>query len=442
MILHFNTHGNEKQKDCVRAWLDPNISEIIYGGSKGSAKSFTGVSLIFGDAFINPETNYFIARKQLNDLRKFTIPSIHEVFKIWGITSDYYQYNGQDNYFRLHNESKVFLLDAAYQPSDPLYERFGSIQMTRGWIEEAGQFEEAAKNNLAASIGRWKNKECNLPGKLLQTCNPSKNYLYKDYKNNKEGKLESWKRFIQALPSDNKMLQPGYLDNLNRTLTGNQKERLLKGNWEYDDDPATMIDYEKILEMFTNDFSELKGVKYITADVARFGSDKCVIGMWDGFRLIHIKTFAKSSITDSYDYIDRLRKDNTIPVGNILCDEDGVGGGLVDMLKCKGFLNGSKPLKDEKYTNLQSQMAYKLAEQINKGKMFIDPKCLTDPTIKPAITEELEQLKRKDVDIDGNFKMGIVPKDDVKKLLGRSPDYRDMLLMRMWFEYKSTLTIW
>lgn len=442
MELQFNTHSNDKQKDCVRAWLDPSISEIIYGGSKGSAKSYTGCSLIFGDALINPETNYFIARKQLNDLRKFTIPSIHEVFTSWGVTSDYYQYNGQDNYFKLYNGSKVFLLDAAYQPSDPLYERFGSIQMTRGWIEEAGQFEEAAKNNLAASIGRWKNKECNLPGKLLQTCNPSKNYLYKDYKNNKEGKLEPWKRFIQALPSDNKMLQPGYLENLNRTLTGNQKERLLKGNWEYDDDPATMIDYEQILEMFTNDFADLAGIKYITADVARFGSDKCVIGMWNGFRLIHIKTFAKSSITDSYSYIDQLRRDNGIQLGNIICDEDGVGGGLVDMLKCKGFLNGGKPMKDEKYTNLQSQCAYKLAEQINKGKLFIDPKALTDSTIKQSIIEELEQLKRKDIDIDGNFKMGIIPKDEVKALLGRSPDFRDMLLMRMWFEYKRTVTFY
>jgi phage terminase large subunit len=179
--LLFDTHGNEKQKDCCRAWLDPNITDIAYGGSKGSAKSFTGVSLIFSDALTYPNTQYFIARKKLNDIRKFTIPSIHEVFAIWGITSKYYSFNGQDNVFNLYNGSKVFLLDAKYLPSDPLYYRFGSMQMTRGWIEEAGEFEEEAKNNLMASIGRWKNNEYNLPAKLLQTCNPSKNYLYKEY---------------------------------------------------------------------------------------------------------------------------------------------------------------------------------------------------------------------------------------------------------------------
>ena len=30
----------------------------------------------------------------------------------------------------------------------------------------------------------------------------------------------------------------------------------------------------------------------------------------------------------------------------------------------------------------------------------------------------------------------VVPKDKVKELLGRSPDYSDMLMMRCWFEYR------
>lgn len=99
MKLVFDTNGNERQKEVARHWLDPNVSEIAYGGSKGSGKSFLGCSLIFGDAFIYPETHYFIARKKLNDLRKFTIPSIYEVFNIWGIKEGYYNFNAQDNFF-------------------------------------------------------------------------------------------------------------------------------------------------------------------------------------------------------------------------------------------------------------------------------------------------------------------------------------------------------
>lgn len=431
MKLLFDTKGNEKQKECAKAWLDPEVSEITYGGSKGSAKSFTGCSLIFGDAFIYPGTHYFIARKKLNDLRKFTIPSIHEVFDLWKITPEYYNYNGQDNQFNLYNGSKVFLLDAAYQPSDPLYARFGSMQNTRGWLEEAQEIEEAAKNNLSASIGRWKNDEYNIPGKLLQTCNPAKNYLYKIYKAAKEGKLAKWQRFIQALPADNKMQQAGYIEHLTRTLDKNQKERLLLGNWEYDDDPAAMVQYDKILEMFTNDFKELGGEKYVTADVARLGSDKMVIGLWEGWRLMLIKSFEKQRLTESHTYIDSLRKEHNVPLGNVICDEDGVGGGLVDMLRCKGFLNGGKPFKGENYTNLQAQCAFKLAEKINANQIYVRS---TDSEVITSITEELEVLKRRDIDAEG--KQGIVPKDEIRALLGRSPDYRDMLLMRAYFEYK------
>src|SRR6185437_3980272 len=171
----------------------------------------------------------------------------------------------------------VFLIDAAPQPSDYLYMRFGSMTMTRGWIEEAGEFEEAAKNNLAASIGRWKNDVYNLPPKLLQTCNPAKNYLYREYyRKHKDGKLESWKAFIQAFPQDNKMLPAGYVENLLRTLSKNEIERLIKGNWEFDDDPSVLMDYEKICDIFSNTHV-LGGRKVITADIARFGGDKIVI---------------------------------------------------------------------------------------------------------------------------------------------------------------------
>lgn len=155
MQIEFNTYGNARQKEVCYLWNDKTVSDIVYGGSKGSGKSYLGAALIFGDALMYPGTFYFIARKQLIDLRKYTIPTIYEVFKHWGITPEYYDYKGNDNYFELHNGSRVYLLDARYLPADPMFQRFGSMQMTRGWIEEAGEFTVEAKNNLAASIGRF-----------------------------------------------------------------------------------------------------------------------------------------------------------------------------------------------------------------------------------------------------------------------------------------------
>ncbi|HVI80408.1 MAG TPA: hypothetical protein VM715_20095, partial [Candidatus Acidoferrum sp.] len=47
-------------------------------------------------------------------------------------------------------------------------------------------------------------------------------------------------------------------------------------------------------------------------------------------------------------------------------------------------------------------------------------------------TQELEHVKRRDPDKDGKLK--VLQKDEIKELLGRSPDFADMLMMRMFFE--------
>lgn len=433
MKLTFNTHGNDKQKEVCRLWLDPTVFDIAYGGSKGSGKSYLGVSLIFGDAFLYPGTHYFIARKKLNDLRKHTIPSIHEVFNHWGITKSYYTYNGQDNLFKLHNGSIVYLLEAKKLPSDPLYYRFGSMQMTRGWIEEAGEFEVAAKNNLAASIGRWKNDVYAIPAKLLQTCNPSKNYLYGDYyKAHKSGTIERWRRFIQALPEDNKRLPDGYLENLRRSLSANEKERLLYGNWEYDDDPAALLEYDNILSIFTNDFVP-SGKKYITADIARFGSDKTVIRIWDGLRVIERIELSKKKTTVTSEFIKAKSRQYGIPMHRVIVDEDGIGGGVVDQLACKGFVANSSPHHDANFDNLKSQCGFKLAELIGLNQIYEPAK---DDTVKEKLIQELEQLKQKSIDTDK--KKGLIPKDKIKELIGRSPDDLDTYIMRMYFELTPT----
>lgn len=444
MNLLFDTNGNDKQKQVARYWIDNTTTDIVYGGSKGSGKSYLGVSLIFGDAFIYPGTSYFIARKSLTNIRKFTIPSIHEVFAHWGILPNEWKYNGQDNYYELNNGSRVYLLDAKLIPSDPEYYRFGSMQMTRGWIEEAGEFEEPAKNNLAASIGRWKNDVYGLHPKLLQTCNPSKNYLYREYyRKHNDGSIEPHKKFVQALPTDNKKLSPEYLQNLERTLSKNEKARLLHGEWEIDDDPAALIEYEKIIDCFSNTHVP-EGNRYITADIARLGGDKIVIIEWNGWRG-KVKHYTKKTLDVTTTYIQAAMARNSTGKSNTILDSDGLGGGPVDFLKVKGFVNNARPLspperplneEPENFDNIKSQCYFRLAERINKNGLYLE--CETDE-VKAWIIEELEQVKQKTLDSD--MKKGVVPKDKVKEMLGRSPDFADAIMMREYFELKPIKTL-
>lgn len=426
---------NSRQREAIVKWNDGYTSQIVYGGAKYGGKSFLGANLIFHDALVYSDTAYFIARKELNDLRKYTLPTIYEVFKYWGIQVDHYaSYNGQDNYFDLYNGSRVYLLDCKRNPSDPLYERFGSMQMTRGWIEEGGEIEGLAKENLLVSIGRKNNDQHGLARKLLITCNPKKNFLYTEfYKPFIAGTLPKDRAFIRALPDDNTFGNKEYIAGLKQTKDKTMRERLVLGNWEYDDDPNALISYDAIMAIFTNVHVPAAGNKYITADVARFGKDKTIIRVWHGLKVIERIVISGSKVTDTAAQIKATAIKHMVPMMRVIVDEDGIGGGVVDILSCRGFVAGSSPIfpkPGENYRNLKSQCAYKLAEVVNEAMIFEDCKKEED---RDLLIEDLEQIKQHAMDNDTG-KRQVMSKDEVKAILGRSPDDGDTYVMRMFFE--------
>jgi len=441
MILEFDTRGNEKQLEASEAWANDEVFEIYYGGRKGGGKSYLGGNLIFSDALTYPGIHCFIARKELSDLTKHTIPTIYEVFESWGLSKRYYTYNGTQNTFTLYNGSIVYLLYAKYLPSDPLYERFGSMQMTRGWIEEGGEFVEDAYKNLKISIGRWKNDVYNLAPKLLTTLNPKKNYIYRNvYKPFKNNTLRKDTVFIQASINDNKSLSESYTKNLENTLTGAARQRLLLGNWEYDDEDNSLLEsYDKILDIFTINYLK-PGKKYIIVDAARFGSDRALVCVFDELKLIDYKAYEISKTTDISNKIKDFQIKYRVPNSRTIVDSDGVGGGVVDEVGCVGFVNNASPLEEEEnkqikdkpnYNNLKSQCAFMLAKLINNGDLAIKEGLLPDKE-KEMIIEELEQLKRKE---DDN-KLILIPKSEMKDNIARSPDWLDVFIMRMYFVIK------
>jgi hypothetical protein len=150
---------------------------------------------------------------------------------------------------------------------------------------------------------------------------------------------------------------------------------------------------------------------------------------------VKLHQYKGKSVVEVAEIIKKFQSEYQVPTSSIVVDEDGVGGGVCDILRCKGFVNNSRALDNpitkskENYDNLKSQCYYKLAELINDSKLYIN----SDGTQKQKIIEELEQVKQKSVDNDGS--KGIIPKDKVKVLIGRSPDFSDCLAMRMIFEY-------
>ena len=415
-------------------YLEDNITtEIGYGGGAGGGKSILGCYWQIKKRLKYPDTRGLIGRASLKTLKETTLQSFFLVAKLQGLKNGiHYKYNAQSNIITFHNGSLIYLKDLFLYPSDPNFDELGSLEITDCFIDESAQISKKAKDIIGSRM-RYNLEPYDLKPKLLWTSNPSKNWNYSEfYLLHKKNELPKYRKFVQSLVTDNPHIDKNYTENLEK-LPEIDKQRLLYGNWEYDNDPARLIEFENISNSFTNDFIE-GGKRYITADIARFGSDKAVVILWSGFRAEKIFEFAKSSITGLSTFIKDLANEYRIPMSNVVCDEDGVGGGVVDILSCCGFVNNSKPFEENnvivQYSNLKSQCYFHLANKINNNEIFI----CSESTQQETITQELEQVKRANVDKDG--KLSIVSKDKVKELLGRSPDYADALMMRMYFEFK------
>jgi len=427
-----------KQTKALDYLQDETTKELLFGGGAGGAKSHLGCVWLVINCFEYPGTRWVMGRSELKSLKETTLNTFFEVCSMMGLESgNHYKYNAISGVINI-GESQILLKDLKHYPSDPNYDSLGSLEITGAFIDECNQLNIKAKEVLKSRI-RYKLDEYGLIPKILMTCNPAKNWVYTDfYKPWKDNTLPTEKKFVQALATDNPYISRHYIDNL-RTLDKNSQERLLHGNWEYDNDPAKLFEYESLTDMFTNEHAEA-GKKYLTVDVARFGQDKTVIIEWDGLRAVNIRIIQQNSIEYLVNEIKDISRVQSIPRSAILVDEDGVGGGVVDFLKCKGFVNGSKAIKergrDTNFSNLKSQCYFKLAEYVNNSKIFVS----CNQEVKELLIEELEVVKAKDIDKDN--KLAVEGKDKVKDLLGRSPDISDALMMRMYFEINKTQTRW
>ena len=424
---------HQKQEEALRILTDDGHVEFLYGGAAGGAKSWTGAAWLLFMSLSFPGTKWFVGRAELKRITQSTYITFKKVCTQYGVPDDLWSYNGQLNYIEFYNGSRIDFLDLKYIPSDPLYERYGSIEFTGGWIEEGGEVNFGAYDTLKTRVGRCLNAEYGLRRKLFITCNPKKNWMYDTfYKPWRADRLADYMAYLACLVQENPFIDPDYIEGLKTTQDKVKRERLLKGNWEYDDNPNALCSHDAITAIFGNILGKKTGINYLTADIARFGSDHARIAVWDGWVIIDYKCFAISKTTDIQQYIVRCQKKYRIPRYRCLADEDGVGGGVVDNCDIEGFVNNSSPLNGENYQNLQAQCGYKLAEHINASDVGVDEGLMSYEE-QEEITNELEQLQTWKSDNDG--RLMLKPKAEIKLDIGRSPDWRDMFLMRSWFDY-------
>src|ERR1700710_1403045 len=362
-----------KQELAWQKLQDATTRFLLFGGGAGGGKTWLYCEWLLVWAYFYPGSRGFIGRNELKRLMNSTFVTWSKVCAHHNIPRDDWSLDGKYNVIRFKNGSTIDLLDVAYKPTDPFYERFGSTEYSHGFGEEVEEWHFLAFDVLKSRIGRHKvvvdGQDITPPPKFGLSCNPSKGWPKRIfYDPAMAGTLPEQYAFIQSLYSDNHYTSKEYGEQLAEISDKALRQRLKDGNWQYDEDAGTLMRYDNIRDLFTNNIVK-DGQTYLIVDVARYGRDKTVFNYWDGLESTKRESFSEQGTDKTIQLIKDRAAEKKIPYSHILIDEDGVGGGVVDQLQgVKGFMGGSTPVPTR--TALRRQMMPSVALTLD-GKRLV-----------------------------------------------------------------------
>lgn len=462
--IHIQWEQTEKQKEAWVFLEDIVTEEVLFGGGAGGAKSNLGVMWLIVNCLKYKGSRWFMGRKEGKDLKESTLLEFFDCCKRYNIIQGHhYNYSQQRGIIKWANGSEIWLIELPHKPSDPNYNYLGSRQYCGGFVDEANEISERCKDTLKIRC-RYKLDEFGIIGKVFMSCNPTKGWIYRVFfKPWKKGALPRIRAFIQSLAQDNPFLPDSYLKTLLNTDDPMTFQRLVKGNWEYDDDSARLFDYDKLFDMFF--LSALRGEKILSVDAARKGVDRMPIYYWEGLQvadIIFVPKEIKENTSKSADFVLDIADKKGVSRSRIIIDEGGIGGGVIDNIEgCTGFISQSSPfeMKEEvkdtpnykhekklQFKYLKDQCAFMLRKLIKNGEIGFsvpedriyegyylnkDESEISGTELRELIIEEFSAQRQKDIDKES--KVTLIPKELVKQALRRSPDLFDTALIRMYY---------
>lgn len=178
--------------------------------------------------------------------------------------------------------------------------------------------------------------------------------------------------------------------------------------------------------IFRHEFPDKKndGAKdfYLGYDASGMGADTDQFVIVDKFGMVDSDFRQVSNTFEKADIITRFYEKYKVKFGNV----DGTGGysqGVYDIVVSKGYDIGSinfasKAYDSDKYPNARTEMYIELAKAVKEG-FWVDD-------------EVKEELLAQSVFINNKGQQQLVPKEDVKKILGHSPDKCDAVALAVY----------
>ena len=260
------------------------------------------------------------------------------------------------------------------------------------------------------------------------------------------GKDEEW-GFFHATSYDNPFLSGKEIDKEKEALSAQS----FRQEWlaEYGDGSTTLFDPIAVSDMFTIILKKTDDTPYLVIDPAGQGEDTTAVGMWRGLE-VHLSQNKNLSSDDIEDSILKLEAQHQIPRANIMIDGIGLGDSIGDRVRlngCSVFKGSFSPVPTDidlsklvqtntrqlaptksDFLNLRAQTYFALSRAISERRVRVH--CSVD---------QMEKIKRElnaTVEMEGKGKTQIISKEDIKRIVGHSPDLSDVLAMRMFYEIK------
>lgn len=162
--------------------------------------------------------------------------------------------------------------------------------------------------------------------------------------------------------------------------------------------------------------------KYFGMDASGMGADSDMYVVIDKYGMVDQEERKEANVFEKCTTVTNLYEKYHIKTGN--CDlTGGYGQGTYDMVTAKGYDLGGinfaqKAIDFEKYPNARTEMYMELAKAIREGFWV-------NNTVK-------EEMIAQSAFINNKGQIQLIPKDDVKKIIGHSPDLCDAVALAVY----------
>lgn len=401
--------------------LEPYQSEFFESQSRypafvaawGTGKTYTALLKAIDISLKYPNNLGLILRKRFTDLKSSTMLDFEQLVQAKIPTSKDFEFdNGSKIMFRHLDEFQS-----------------GVVQnINLGWffIEQAEEFDSSSEFDLLR--GRLRRKNVPLRQGFIIANTLGHNWVWKLWK---KGELKN-AHLTEAQSWDNPHLPIDFIDDLKEmeTEAPARYRRFVLNSWDDVDTDDAVLDYNALLDAVGKELFNLMDMPtLVTCDPAELGSDKTVIFAMKGYEVIDSYVGEKKEAMETAGHIVAMCRKHS--AHSAVIDATGIGAGICSRVRELGIdamrLHYGQGSSDkEQWKGIKEEMWMTAKQVLSDGKLSL-------PNADDGIGAKLlEDLTSQHYSVNSSGRVELEKKKEIKKRLGRSPDFGDAFIQGVW----------